>query len=434
MSYPNRCKLASRSLALARSNQYFDARMDPRVLYLTFDGVLQPLGFSQVARVVASLTTKGFDYHLLSVERTTDLADVVKTKRVNDVLSNAGARWSTVAVDLSGSVRKSAEALVRMTTAAISIVRRERVRLIHARGYQSAVVAWMVRAAIGTPYLFDARGCWIEERTDWFSRAPVYAAGKLAERQLYQDAVGVVTLTDLHARDVIDGAFGKKEAALVATIPTCADYDAFRIHANRPAKPRTSPIPLPIQERLNEKTVLAIVGSLNRSYAGEATLDLARRACDIDPSAHLLILTQQGRAYRDLLERERFPERRYTLSAAGHEDMPAWMDWIDWGLLLLPDVAAKRGSMPTKLAEFFASGVRPIAHGCNAEMDAWVRRARSGVVLDALDEAAVAKAAEKIASDHRPIDDLARARNVTEPHFSLGAGVERYASLLRRIV
>jgi hypothetical protein len=43
------------------------------VLYLSFDGVLQPLTFSQVVRVVAGLSRRGIRYHLLSIEQAADL-------------------------------------------------------------------------------------------------------------------------------------------------------------------------------------------------------------------------------------------------------------------------------------------------------------------------------------------------------------------------
>jgi len=256
----------------------------------------------------------------------------------------------------------------------------------------------------------------------------------MIERELYRDACAVVTLTDLHAADVIDGAFGKKPADVVVTIPTCADYDEFRIHPNRPDKPTDSRVvPEVVQARLRGKRVAAIVGALNRSYAVDSTLEVARLFLKRSPNHHLLVLSEQRDAYAKLLGATGFGEESMTIAAAAHADMPAWMDWIDWSILLLPDVAAKRGSMPTKLAEFFASGVRVVAHGCNAEMANWVRRAGSGISLNALAPGDLADAAAAM-SAARGSDDLHRARQITAPHFSLWAGLERYADLLRRVL
>jgi hypothetical protein len=403
------------------------------ILYLTFDGILQSLAFSQVARVVTALARRGFRYHLVSVERGDDLADRAKVETVQRFLLDAGVEWSAIGVDLRGTPRTVAEAVARVAAQAFKLVTDGRAKLIHARGYQSAAIANTLRKMTGVPYLFDARGCWIEERTDWFSRAPIYAAAKIVERTLYRDALAVVTLTELHRNDVVDGAFGRREGDSVVAIPTCADYDDFRIGPVRPGKPMgTDVVPLEIQKRLAGRIVLGIVGALNRSYLASLTLSLVKRACNLEARCHLLVLTPQQSEYRDLLTSYGFSADRMTVASARHADMPSWMHWMDWGLLLLGDTIAKRGSMPTKLAEFFASGVRPVVHGCNSEVTAWVRRAGSGIVLESVAEGDIEGAAAEIAASTGKVEYLHRARAITAPHFSLATGIDRYASLLHR--
>ncbi|HMI85788.1 MAG TPA: glycosyltransferase, partial [Polyangiaceae bacterium] len=330
---------------------------------------------------------------------------------------------------------RSGSALTRATGRALSIAMHERISLVHARGYQACAVAQTVRRLVGVPYLFDARGCWIEERMDWFARSVPYALGKFVERGLYRDAGAVVTLTQLHASDVIDGAFGKRDAASVVAIPTCADYDEFTIAGDRLPKPTgNSVVPANVQRRLHGRIVLGIVGALNRSYLSNQAVLLVKHVCDLLPRAHLLVLTHQQQEYANLVATCGVPGDRATLVSVQHEDMPQWLSWIDWGLLLLSDTIAKRGSMPTKLAEFFAAGVRPVAYGCNSEMTTWVRRARSGVVLDTVEDGDLVKAARYIADSTSNIEDLRYARQMSAPHFSLSSGVERYGSLLRRMI
>jgi glycosyltransferase involved in cell wall biosynthesis len=406
-----------------------------RILYVTFDGVLQPLGFSQVVRVIAALAQRGFPYGLLSVERKSDLADGDKVRRLERLLGEVEIPWTPVGVDLGGSARRVAEAFARVTGAAAAIVGRQRTSLVHARGYQAAAIANAIGRIKAVPYLFDARGCWIDERPDWFGYSTAYAVGKFVERNLYEGAKAVVTLTELHAGDVIDGAFGKKDRRVVETIPTCADYGEFAILPNRPAKPEgSSVVPPDVQLRLRDRIVISIVGALNRSYLPEQTLALFKYARELNPLVHLLVLTQQQREYGKQLAAAGIPAEDVTLASATHEDMPTWLSWIDFGLLLLADTIAKRGSMPTKLAEFFAAGVRPVAHACNSEMASWVRRAGSGVLLETTKDEDLRRAAYEIATSSANVTDLRRARDLTAPHFSLSSGVERYAGLLDRVL
>jgi hypothetical protein len=405
------------------------------VLYVSFDGVLQPLPFSQVVRVLAGLSRRGLRYHLVSVERAADLDRAELRRAVDDVLHPAGVAWTPVRREGSmGTARRAAYTLARVTTEAALIARREGIMVVHARGYQSAVVARAVKQLLGVAYVFDARGYWIEERSGpggWFSSAGSYATGKFIEQGLFRAADAVVTLTDLQAADVASGLFGPPPRWL-EVIPTCADYEAFTLSGSRPAKPAKSGcVPAQMQARLAESNVMGIVGALNGTYHVKETLALAKHATQMSPSAHLLVLSAQREEYEGALKAAGIAPERVTLASAQHWDMPDWLQWMDWGLLLVPETAANRAKMPTKLAEFFAAGVRPVFFGCNSDAARWVERAGSGAVLRSVDEGELRRAARTITGSPVDAGQLHAAREVTAPHFSLASGLDRYERLLR---
>lgn len=179
--------------------------------------------------------------------------------------------------------------------------------------------------------------------------------------------------------------------------------------------------------------MVGIIGSINRSYLVDETLDLVSRILTKDPASHLLILSNQEAEYRARLTDRGLDPTRYTLARADHEAMPEWLSLIHWGMLILnASSAAKRASMPTKLAEFLASGVRPIQYGCNVEVSEWVRRSGSGVVLSDLSPTTLDSVAAQVVG--QPLDAQAaqRAREIAHPHFSLQAGLERYVRVLER--
>ena len=111
-----------------------------------------------------------------------------------------------------------------------------------------------------------------------------------------------------------------------------------------------------------------------------------------------------------------------------------WLPRLHWALLLLRSSFAKRGSMPTKLAEFFAAGVRPIQHGCNAEVSQWVRESGLGLVLEDLTESGLQRAAEQVARHEPSPGEVARARERTRSHFGLEAGLSAYACILGQLL
>ncbi|HXN30408.1 MAG TPA: hypothetical protein VN894_01045, partial [Polyangiaceae bacterium] len=137
------------------------------------------------------------------------------------------------------------------------------------------------------------------------------------------------------------------------------------------------------------------------------------------------------REYEAALKTAGLPADRYTVASAEHGHMPDWLQWIDWGLLLVPETAANRAKMPTKLAEFFAAGVRPVFFGCNSDAARWVERAGSGYVLRSMGEGELRNAARAMSASVIDAGPLRVAREVTAPHFSLSSGLDRYHRLVR---
>jgi hypothetical protein len=399
------------------------------ILYLTQDGLLEPLVHSQVVRVVERLAALGWRYRIVSLEKPRDLANEERVRSLRARLDRAGIRWDFAPFDASQSSRAAANNLGFLTRQAVSLARSGRIRGIHARAYVPAVAALAAWLATKLPWIFDARGYWIDERLEegrWFTTPLRLAVARGLERQLFSAAAGVVTLTELQAQDV-ERRFQPLGPRPVRCITTLADYDDF---VRRP----TGALPLiPGQyvTQLRGKRVVAVIGSINRSYLVDETLELARRILEAGPHHHLLVLSGQRDEYARRLAALGVPEARVTIVRAEHEAMPQWLSLVEWCLLLLDAGSfAKRGSMPTKLGELFASGVRPVQYGCNEEVSAWVRRAGSGLVLEGVSPSLLDHAARFVCSSVADQDMLAAARERTAPHFSLGAGATKYAQLL----
>ena len=398
-----------------------------RIVYLSFDGILQPLGWSQVARMLCALTAPSRAYRLVSLEREADLADTQRAAQARRTLLVHDIAWDPIVYREGGAAVVSRN-VMRARRSVRNAIKEHNANLVHARGYQSGWVARSMKRSMSVPYVFDFRGYWIDERRDarrWFSTQSAYKIAKHVEHGLFQDADAVVSLTELAADDVRKGTFGTwPRHKPVVTIPTCADYEAFVIPENKLAL-RKQVLP-----ELGDKTLFGFVGSVNVSYRLQAALELFAGLERRIPSAHLLCVTQNAAPMRAAIANAGLHESSCTVRSFSHARMPEVVPCIDWGLVLLNTTYAKRASMPTKLAEFFASGVRPIAQGCNDEFLGWVRRASSGVAIERsqLDPAAVA-ASIKNAEATSPT--LARSR--TEPHFSLRSGVARYADLLDSI-
>lgn len=398
--------------------------MTSPLLYLTADGLLEPLGFSQVLRVIEGLAQRGWRYRVHSLEKPKDLQREARVRDVRARLNAAGITWTFDAYRDGGSGRDALDNEKALVRAATSLPAAG----IHARAYHSAMAAFTAWLSRGTPYLFDARSYWFDERLEegrWLTTPLRTGIARGVEHQLFAQASGVVTLTELQANDVRNGRFGKSKHRSVKCITTCADFDDFTLRGS------SRRVPADVQAALKGRTVLGIIGSVNRSYLVDETLGLAARVLKNDERAHLLILSAQREEYERRLQTIGVDASRVTMTRADHDVMPDWLSLIDWGMLLLnPSSPAKRASMPTKLAEFLACGVRPVQFGCNEEVSSWVRKTGAGFVLDDVAPQSLDAAARRISESKRDDAQLAKAREVAAPHFSLQSGIEKYEQVL----
>jgi glycosyltransferase involved in cell wall biosynthesis len=380
------------------------------------------LGKSQVLAVTEKLQAMGWECTILSLEPEPISADAVALASAQ--VAKSGVRWRY------RPYRWGRAAAPRNAWAMMSMVREVRADtdLFHCRSYFGAFFPAALGAFGGVPYVFDTRGYWVDEKIEagrWFQDAASLAVARRVERQLYDRAAGVVCLTELAAQDVRDGRFGKPHpCARSICIPTCVDYGKFEMEKREPP-----------HDFLREGLILGYVGSLNPSYEYRKSLELAASILARLPDAKLLALTSQVDEMGALADEHVIPEARRLITRVPHGEIHHWLPWIDFGLLLLvPPNQAKRASMPTKLGEFFACGVSPIAYGANAEMVDWVDRSGSGLALRSLSDAELRRAADFVAEGVPSTDVLARARSAADQHFSLSSGVARYDALFQNVL
>ncbi len=416
-----------------------DVSARAHIVYLSFDGLLSPLGHSQVVRVVKRLADKkAHRFTICSLERGRDLADAHRVQGLVDELRASQILWRHDRYSEGRGAWDVGRNLARMQALVDEVVREKGADLLHARSYVAASVARRVWRRRQIPYLFDTRGFWVDERIEqgrWFCGPLRRKGARLWEKNLYDDAAAVVMLTEEAARQVrrrqSSSPWDRRRP--VRVIPTCVDYGEFGLGGPGNA----AGISEQEASKLDASVVVGYVGSVNEAYAIGASLRLFDHLLARRPDAHLLCLTRDPPALLKHLKGLRLPPETYTVTTATHDEMPAYYQKMDWGLLIRSETADQRayvGAMPTKLAEFFATGVRPVYRGEHPEVRRWVEHAASGMVLDGLDEQQLRQAAAQMARTPRCVHTLWGARWRTRRHFGLEQGTQRYLELYDEIL
>lgn len=388
-------------------------------LYISYDGMLEPLGESQVLAYLRHLA-HGTRIHLISFEKSEDWADVQARKRVEALLRDAGVVWHPLRYHKAPSALATSWDILQGTVLGLGLVWRHGLKLVHARSYVAAVMALAIKRLTHARFLFDMRGFWPDERVDggmWAKGARLYRVAKWFERKflLGADAVVSLTSTAVHDMRAFDYMMGRDQRFVV--IPTCVDLDLFR--------------PVPGRKAAHRRPfVLGYVGSAGGWYLFDEAVRTYQALLQHQPDAIFQIVNRNEHAF--IRERLRFMGvslDQVRLFSASHHEVVDHICQMDACVFYIKPVYSKRASAPTKLGELLACGVPCITNGGVGDSEAVLRQGRVGAVLDRFDDAAHAEGVRMLLSLLSEHDLASRCREVAESEFALTTGVSRYRTL-----
>ena len=276
--------------------------MRDQVTHISLDGLTTPLGQSQVLAVCERLQSMGWRHTILSLEP--ESADKGVLRRIERRVASGGLRWQ------HQPYRRGRVGAIKNVLSMRAMIQDvwQRTDLFHCRSYFGAFFPAATGVFRSAPYVFDTRGFWVDEKIEagqWFQDVTSRAVARRVERELYQRASGVVSLTELAAEDIRNGRFGRQHAKeLSICIPTCVDYARFTL--DRGAAPH---------DFLRDGSIIAYVGSLNPSYAYRASMRLAAMILQRDPQAKFLALTSQISEMTSLAEDFEIPTSRRLITS-----------------------------------------------------------------------------------------------------------------------
>ena len=203
--------------------------MKPGVLYISYDGMLEPLGQSQVLAYLKRLAV-GRRIHLISFEKAGDWANAVERERIASDIAGAGIAWHPLRYHKRPSALATLWDIACGIGVGLWLVLRHRLRIVHARSYVSSVMALALKRLTGVKYIFDMRGFWADERVDgglWPRSGRMYRVAKGFERRFLLAADHVVSLTHAAVREMQRFDYLQGRMPPVTVIPTCADLARF---------------------------------------------------------------------------------------------------------------------------------------------------------------------------------------------------------------
>ena len=388
-----------------------------RVLYVSYDGALDPLGASQVVPYVVGLQRRGYAMTLMTFEKRERWADEPRRQALQRELREAGVTWLP---------QRYHAGLSLLTTSADLLLGYGVARqvgpfaLVHARSYPSALLASRLAASWRVPWIFDVRGFYPEERVDgglWSARGPLFRLTKRLERTFDRQSAAIVTLTQASVAILNERVRRAGGQARVTVIPTCTDLQRFTPHLREVGH-----------------FTLAYVGSLGTWYLVDEMLRFARIAQQSSRDVRIRFVTNDPvERVQALAQRAGLDPARVSVANVPHERVPVAIGGASATFFFIRAAFSKIASAATKFGESLALGLPVVINPGVGDSQALVERHGVGVVVPTFSEAAMQQAVHDIRVMAARDEMRDRCRRVADEVFSLERGVQAYAELYDRL-
>jgi hypothetical protein len=127
-----------------------------KVLYISYDGLTDPLGQSQILPYLRELSKYEFQFFILSFEKKERYEKESHT--VKDIVYASGMQWVPLWFTSKPPVLSKMIDRWKLERTAQRLLKREKFDLIHCRSYVAAEAGLSLKRKFNTKFLFDMRG------------------------------------------------------------------------------------------------------------------------------------------------------------------------------------------------------------------------------------------------------------------------------------
>ena len=403
--------------------------MVKNILYLSYDGMTDPLGQSQVLPYIIGLTKKGYHFHLISFEKPDRF--IAHKKDILQICEENNITWVPMLYTKRPPLFSTMWDVWRMKRKAFELNKEYSFSMVHCRSYLSALIGLSMKRRFKTAFLFDMRGFWADERVDgniWNLKNPIYRwvyhFFKAKEKVFFSTADHIISLTNEGKKEILSWNGFENLTDKISVIPCCVDIVKFD-------KKRVSTEMLKVKKSelgiSDSQFILGYVGSIGTWYMLEEMLSFYKRSSKPLTNPLFLFVTKENEndIYR-LSDNMDIPRKEIIVTSCYHNDMPLYMSLFNCSIFFIKPVYSKKASSPTKQGELMAMGIPVICNDKVGDTADIVRKYNSGLVISS------EKINESVISDYTFSES--NAIEGAQEYFGLEKGVNTYGEIYKKII
>ena len=402
-----------------------------KILYISYDGMTDPLGQSQVLPYLIGLSEEGYRFTILSFEKKERYAKNRKT--IEAITSAANIEWVPLSFTTKPPIVSKFYDAIRMRRKAFALQHHKKFDMVHCRSYVAADIGLSMKKKFGVKFFFDMRGFWADEkrdggawRDDHFIFRRVYRYYKQKEAEYLYHADHIISLTNAGKIELMTWPSYNKEVP-VSVIPCCADMDHFTATSEIQKHESRKRLQLP-----SDGLIFSYLGSIGAWYMLDEMLEFFLTARNTFPQAHFLFITHSDKQF--ILNRaalHQIPPEAISVVEATRLEVPGFVKASDINISFIKPVYSKISSSPTKLGEVLSMGIPVIVNSGVGDVEPIVRDNDCGIVVKAFTKEAYANAIQQIPPLLKK--DPVAIREGILSIFDLDHGIELYSKAYHQV-
>lgn len=403
-----------------------------KVLYLTYDGISDPLGQSQILPYIAGLSKFGYQFTILSFEKKDRYSR--QQAYLKGLMESSGIRWAPLPFTSKPPLLSKLYDAMRMRRKAASLHRQFNFDMVHCRSYIAADVGLYLKKRFGVKFFFDMRGFWADEKkdggswnTDKFLFKKVYGYYKNKEAAYLQNADAIISLTEAGKKEIMRWRAYNGQTA-IQVIPCCADMNLFSITDENQKNEAKKKLGI-----VNNELVVSYLGSIGTWYMLDEMLLFFRQLKAKHPGAIFLFITHsQPGQILSCAAKYGLRKEDLIIKELARNEVPFYIKASDINISFIKPVFSKISSSPTKLGEVLSMGIPVICNSGIGDVKEIVEASGSGVVIDGFSEKDFDIAIEKI--PYLTTLHPSAIRTAAAKVFDLDNGIELYKRAYQQIL
>jgi len=403
-----------------------------QALYISYDGLTDPLGQSQVLPYLIGLSKLGYGITVLSAEKEDNFAE--KKIQIKTLCQENNIDWQPIIYTKKPPVFSTLKDVYTLFKKAKQLHQKKNFQILHCRSYISALVGLHFKRKYGTKFLFDMRGFWADERRDgkiWnIEKQPyklIYNYFKKKEIEFFQEADYIVSLTQNGINEIQSWKEFQNKKLPISVIPCCVDTNRFDVDAldfNKQQALRT-------QFNFQDKYVLSYLGSIGTWYMLDEMLDFFVELKKQQASAVFFFITGENKSF--ILEKAKLKgiqEADIVVVRANYTEVPLYLSLSNASVFFIKPAYSKKASSPVKQGELMSMGIPIVCNAGVGDTDLIIHQYNCGSVIDNFSKQNYVAAVNSLLSNPpKPENGIEGAKDF----FGLDKGVELYAEIYKKL-